>query len=283
MTTQSPTHLLLGQLRRDFLITPSGKMLIDQPGGNLLYAAGGASLWMEEDQTLGLVARVGEDYPRTWLDDLKRVDVGYARPRSYTVTCKDGSKKEIFFRPVTMQNHDQFVIYEDITEKSKLEQQLHQALKFEAIGTLAGGIAHDFNNLLMGMQGRASLMRMDLDNAHPHVEHLKAIEEHIRSSADLTRQLLGFARGGKYEVKPIDLNDVVIQSAAMFARTRKEIDIQRKIHPSPVVVEADRSQIEQVLLNIYVNAWQAMPDGGQMVLETRTTVLDDDECRTYQI
>ena len=103
---------------------------------------------------------------KTWLEDKKQIDGGQARPRTFTVTCKDGSRKKIHFRPVTMENRDQFVICEDITEKSTLEQQLQQAQKFEAIGTLAGGIAHDFNNLLMGIQGRSSLMAVDLDPSH---------------------------------------------------------------------------------------------------------------------
>ena len=100
---------------------------------------------------------------RDWIEDKKQINLGQARPRVFTVTCKDGAQKKILFRPVTMENHDQFVIYEDITEKSVLEQQLLQSQKFEAIGTLAGGIAHDFNNLLMGIQGRASLMSVDLE------------------------------------------------------------------------------------------------------------------------
>ena len=155
-------------------------------------------------------------------------------------------------------------------EKAKLESQLQLAQKFEAIGTLAGGVAHDFNNLLMGIQGRASLISMDLDVSHPHREHIHAIEEYIRSATSLTKQLLGFARGGKYEVKPVDMNELVLDSSAMFGRTKKEIRIHTKCQASPLVVEADKGQIEQVLLNLYINAWQAMPpDSGELYLETK--------------
>jgi PAS domain S-box-containing protein len=168
-------------------------------------------------------------------------------------------------------------------ERARMEAQLQQAQKFEAIGTLAGGVAHDFNNLLMGIQGRASLMMAELAAAHPHREHLRAIEEYIRSAAGLTRQLLGFARGGKYEVKPLDLNELVAGSAALFVRTKKEIRIHSKLQPSPLVVEADRGQIEQVLLNLYVNAWQAMPEGGELYLETRTVTLDEAFCRVHRL
>ncbi|MCU0585460.1 MAG: response regulator [Desulfobacterales bacterium] len=167
-------------------------------------------------------------------------------------------------------------------ERARMEVQLQQSQKFEAIGTLAGGVAHDFNNLLMGIQGRASLMRVDLPPSHPHREHLRAIEDYIRSAADLTRQLLGFARGGKYEVKPLDLNELVLTTASMFGRTKKEIRIHTRLPETPLVVEADRSQIEQVLLNIYVNAWQAMPDGGELYIGAKTLVLDEALCRPHQ-
>ena len=119
---------------------------------------------------------------------------------------------------------------------------------------------------------------MDLDRSHPFSEHIQAIEAYIKSAATLTRQLLGLARGGKYEVKPVDLAAVVRNSAAMFGRTRKEIVIHTEMGQPPPVVECDMRQIEQVLLNMYLNAWQAMPAGGDLHLETRTVTLDETFC-----
>ena len=171
----------------------------------------------------------------------------------------------------------------DITSIKKMEMQLQQSQKFEAIGTLAGGIAHDFNNLLMGIQGRASLMQMDLESQHPCLEHVIAIMECTRSATNLTKQLLGVARGGKYEVRPVDINDLVLHTSTMFGRTKKEIRIHTKFHDPPPVANADQTQIEQVLLNLYVNAWQAMPEGGELYLETSIVALGKIQCKPHNL
>ena len=168
-------------------------------------------------------------------------------------------------------------------EKKRLEDRLQQVQRLEGIGTLAGGVAHDFNNLLMGIQGNASLMLLEMDPAHGHYEKLRSIEACVQAGADLTRRLLGFARGGKYMVRPLDFNEVVTSTARMFQRTRKEISIHEKTENGIWTVMADRSQIEQVLLNLYINAWQAMPDGGNIYLETKNVVLDAAFARGFEI
>ena len=168
-------------------------------------------------------------------------------------------------------------------EKRILEERLQHADKMESIGTLAGGIAHDFNNLLMGIQGYASLTLLDLDPSHPHYQRLKRIEEQVQSGADLTRQLLGFARGGRYEVKPADMNDIIKKTSSMFGRTKKEIIIHRKYEKDLWTVEVDQGQMEQVFMNLYVNAWQAMPGGGEIYLETENVFLEGEQAFPYTV
>ncbi|MBW2116758.1 MAG: PAS domain S-box protein [Deltaproteobacteria bacterium] len=165
----------------------------------------------------------------------------------------------------------------------KLQQQLVQAQKMESIGTLAGGIAHNFNNVLMGIQGRTSLMMIDKEPSHPDFEHLKGIEEYVQSAAELTRDLLGFARGGKYEVSPTNLNDLIKHENRMFGQTKKEIGIKGKYEKKLWTVEVDQGQIRQVLLNLYVNAWHAMPEGGELYIQTENVMLDEDYVEPFEL
>jgi len=204
----------------------------------------------------------------------------------YTAIKRDGShfRVEINASPVTYQGIPAMQgIAVDVTEKEMLENQLQQARKMEAIGTLAGGIAHDFNNLLMAVQGNTSLMLLDFDSDHPHRERLKNIEKYVQRGADLTKQLLGFARGGKYEVRLTDLNELMMMSSKMFGRTKKEITIQSKYQEGLWTVEVDQGQIEQVLLNLYVNAWQAMPGGGKLFIQTENVILDETYAKLFKL
>jgi len=171
----------------------------------------------------------------------------------------------------------------DISERKHLEAQLYQSQKMEAIGTLAGGIAHDFNNLLMGIQGNASLMLLNRGPYDSDYDRLKNIEQYIQNGADLTKQLLGFAMGGKYESRPTDLNLLIQKSADMFGRTKKEIAIYQKYQEKIWTVDLDRGQIEQVLLNLFVNSWQAMPEGGELYIETRNTRLNEAYVKSFEV
>lgn len=160
------------------------------------------------------------------------------------------------------------VILNDITEQKGMESQLRNAQKMEAIGTLAGGIAHDFNNLLMGVQGHTSLMLLRAESDAPETAHLKEIEGLVQRGSDLTKQLLAFAREDKQDLRPANLNKIILKTAEMFGRTRKEIAIRAKYEKDLWPVVIDQGKIREVMLNLYVNASQAMPGGGELTLKT---------------
>ena len=153
----------------------------------------------------------------------------------------------------------------------------------EAIGTLAGGLAHDFNNILMGIMGYTSIMLSETGLQESQYAKLQSIEQYVRSGANLTRQLLGFARGGKYDVQPVDMNSVIKKSAVMFGRTKKEIRLEFGLSEGLWTVEADEGQIEQVFMNLYMNAWQAMPCGGTLCIATENRRIDEKQAKQPDI
>jgi two-component system cell cycle sensor histidine kinase/response regulator CckA len=173
-------------------------------------------------------------------------------------------------------------ILRDISEKKRIEAQLHYIERMEAIGTLAGGIAHDFNNLMMGMLGNISLVLYDIGPNDPNYERLKTVENLIQSGSELTRQLLGYARKGKYELKLVNLNNIIIESSATFGRARKEIVIHRDLAEDLDPVKADESQLKQVLMNLFVNAAAAMPKGGDLFLQTQNVTHKDMRDKPYR-
>ncbi len=166
------------------------------------------------------------------------------------------------------------LILRDISDAKRYQWHMAQAQKMESLGTLAGGVAHDFNNLLMGIQGRLSLLMLNKDDSDKEYKHLKEIEDYIIRAADLTQQMLGIARSGKYEVKATDINELVKTQNRMFGRTRKEITIHEKFDENLLTAEVDQRQIDQVLLNVYVNASHAMPQGGSLYVRTSNDVLE---------
>lgn len=164
-------------------------------------------------------------------------------------------------------------------EKDKLEVQLQQAQKMEAIGRLAGGIAHDFNNLLTGITGNISLAIMDMDKDDPLLETLEEVEAASHRAAELTRQLLAFSRKQLIKPKIINLNELIENMQKMLKRIIGE-DIGQKIVLDKDLgqVKADPGQIEQIVINLAVNARDALPDGGFLTIETKHAMLDENYC-----
>ena len=164
----------------------------------------------------------------------------------------------------------------DITERKQLEEQFDQAQKMEAIGRLAGGIAHDFNNLLVPIIGHAELGLMHLSPSDKLHEHLDQIYKAAQRAADMTRQILSISRRQELETTVVDLNQIVLGLETMLRRLiGEDIEIEMNLDPSLNHIEADNSKISQVLLNLAINARDAMPNGGQLVFQTNNVVLDE--------
>ncbi len=202
--------------------------------------------------------------------------------------CRDGRRVWIAWTTAAVRDPNGEIIEvlcigNDITERKRLETQLIQAQKLEAVGTLAGGLAHDFNNLLMAIQGNASLMLLDMGPDHPHFERLKQIEENVQSAVSLTSQLLAFARKGRYELKTVNINDLLDKTAGMFWRTRKEITIEKRFSADLWAADVNPGQIEQAVMSLYLNASQAMPGGGALYLETSNLSLSETNAKSHNL
>jgi PAS domain S-box-containing protein len=166
----------------------------------------------------------------------------------------------------------------DVTRELQLEEQYRQAQKMEAVGRLAGGVAHDFNNLLTAIMGYIGLALEALPPDSPVNPDLQGIQKTSERAANLTRQLLAFARRQIVELRVIDLNELILNMDKMLRRLISE-NIELVTLPAPALgrIKADPSQIEQVLLNLVVNACDAMPEGGKLILETANVRLDNHE------
>jgi signal transduction histidine kinase len=228
-------------------------------------------------QSIDLIAKTGEPIKNAEFRGLRR-DGAVRWMSTTTAGLYDGDGKLTGFMGITRDVTEKKLADE---ERRNLQEELVQAQKMESIGRLAGGVAHDFNNILMGIQGNTSLMLMEHSPEHPHYQRLSRIEEHVQRGAKLTRQLLGFARGGKYEVKTLAINDLIRKSAGFFIETRKEIEAFFELQEDLDPVDADAGQMEQVLLNIFINAGHAMPKGGQLHIRTANVFLEEPDAGVF--
>lgn len=179
--------------------------------------------------------------------------------------------------------------FEDITarkkaeeERARLEEQLRHAQKMEAVGRLAGGIAHDFNNLLQAILGYANLLIIKRGPGDPDRHELEIIEQTVRDGADLVARILTFSRNAETKARPIDLNEEIRKAYRLVRRTiPRMVEIKLLLSDNLRIIDADPVQVEQLLLNLAVNAHHAMPEGGQILIETSNVALSDDYLRTH--
>ena len=206
---------------------------------------------------------------------------------SYQNIGKDGSRRDVSVSISPINDADGQPlgfrgIMRDVTPEVQLQKQLIQAQKMEAIGTLAGGIAHDFNNLLQVTLGYSDLLLMRKEEGDPEYADLKKIVQAGRNGADLVRRLLTFSRKVEPRFRPMNLNNLIRQvEKLLFRLIPKMIAIELRLDDSLRIINADAMQLEQILMNLAVNAGDAMPDGGKLTIETTNAVLGQEYCRAH--
>jgi PAS domain S-box-containing protein len=262
--------------------TPGGKFIDINPAGVEFYG------YSSKDELLSSL-----DVRDTYADPGDRVKLldaiskqGFVKDYELLLKRKNGQQRVALVTATAERDDEGTVlafraILRDITEAKQLQQQFFQAQKMESIGTLAGGIAHDFNNILGGILGYASYMKTKMKEGEPYYKYIDIIEKSSEHAAELTAKLLAFARGGKYDIKPLNLNKLIGETLQIIMRTfDKSIDVETHLHDPLPTVEADASQLQQVLMNLCVNAADAMPTGGRLIIETTVETLADEYIRS---
>ena len=260
-----------------------------------LTAEGYAPSWVSENVTRVLGYDVGEAlHPQWWVHHLHPADRSRVLAEistllrkgeltlEYQFQAKNGAYRWVhdearLLRDPTGLPVEVFGAWLDITERKQLEQQFQQAQKMEAVGRLAGGVAHDFNNLLTAILGSADLVLDDLKPNAPEREEIQEIRRAALRAADLTRQLLAFSRQQVISPTVLNPNEVGANMDKLLRRLLGEdVDLRTVLTPEPGAIKADPSQLEQVVVNLAVNARDAMPGGGKLTIETQNVDLDEE-------
>ena len=229
------------------------------------------------------------EYRQEIINSLKRDVVQNSIERIFSIVCKNGDIKEIEFKPTLLDDARIVVILSDVTErkraeeeKAALQEELRQSQKMEAVGRLAGGIAHDFNNLLTVISGNCELSLLQLKEGDSLKENIEEIKGAVDRATSLTRQLLAFSRRQILETKVLDLNAIIRDLDKMLRRViGEDIELVKLLSDSLATVKSDPGWMEQVIINLALNARDAMPSGGKLIIETTNVELDESYAHSH--
>ena len=275
---------------------PVGVVVFNLEGTKILENHTRKKIWGVKDEagiTLeeykGWFADSGEQIKKEEWPVFRAFNKGITECKIIEIECYDGTRKTVINSAAPLIIGGNIVagigVVEDITDQKRLELQLLQAQKMESIGLLAGGVAHEFNNLLTGISGCCEELQEAADkNDELMQSNIQMIHSAAKEAADLTRSLLAFGRKQFIKPKPVSVNEVIVDAGKLLVRTLEEnIHFSLDLSSEKLTVMADSGQIKQVIVNLAINARDAMPSGGNLTIRTRQTILDEKTARQYDL
>ena len=256
-----------------FISTPAGRFLdINEAGAQML------GYTMREIRGLDITKQVHvnpEDRER-YKSTIERI--GHVQDFEQVLQCKNGKKVYVLeSSSVVHDENGEIIAYRgimrNVTEHRQLQQQLSRSQRMDSLGLLAGGVAHDFNNLLTGMLGFTALIQSHVENDKILSDYLSTVEESALRAMGLTKQLLGFARGGDYEPRPLHLNALVVETTDLLRRLfGGNIEFECHLKDGLPLIDGDPNQLQQVIMNLCINARDAMDGVGKIIVTTAITL-----------
>ncbi len=266
-----------------FITTAEGRFIDINPAGLKLFGYHSKDDLLEVD-----IAETFYFHPED-RENLKKLlaEQGFVKDYELNMKNRNGEKLTVLETATAVRNEEGKVvayrgILRDVTEQKNLEQQYLQSQKMEAIGILAGGVAHDFNNLLMVIQGNVELALLEIDRSHPIYEIIMKIREGARKASDLTQQLLSFSRRRILHPRILNVADLIGDLSKMLTRMiGEDIELRIEFGQNLGHIYVDPNALDQVLMNLVVNARNAMPQGGSLFIQAQNTIVDESFCRRH--